>query len=792
MKYLTIWILLFIAFSINAQTPNYSRVKVDLTQKSIIELSKLGLALEHGFYKERRFLINEFSNIEIEKIKAAGFEYEILIEDLDDFYLNQNAISTAKERNNSHCDGSPAFDYNTPENFELGSFMGFLTYEELLENLDSMAAKYPDLISPRQQIDTFLTFENRPVYWLKISDNPLLDEEEPEALYTALHHAREPMSLSSMIFYMWYLLENYETNPAIQYLIDHTELYFIPCVNPDGYVYNVANYQNGESFLWRKNRRDNNDGTFGVDLNRNYAYQWAYDNNGSSSDPGSDVYRGEEAFSEPETEAIQSFCNTHEFQICLNNHTKGNLLFYPWNYLEGTVLADSVFLKMSAALVAENHFLAGTVDDLFGNPSNGNADDWMFGEMISKPSIYAFTPEIGPNQFGFYPPESEIINLCKSVLLQNLKTGYLLLNYGEVKEKNEAVFSETDAQFIFKLTRYGLMDGTLTVNLSPISDNIESVGDSKNFDLAAFAVAEDSIAFSLKSDISTGEEIIFLLSVYNGGFILSDTIKKVFGRVETIFADNGDNLDQWDSAIDPTHLWGLSFDEFHSASSSITDSPDGVYFSWLENYLEMDEPILLTDTIQAFLTFWAKWDIENDYDYAQISISTNGWAYTPLCGKYTNLGTEDQDEGEPLYDGEQLDWVKEEIDLSDYLGQEIYLRFSMISNAFNNGDGFYFDDLKIKTLVEDIVAIESLDVTNFTVKTNPNPAADYVNLEFSKSLENGNLLVYNTLGELVFTKKIQNKKGITLNSNTWNPGIYFCRIINNSGMFITERIVIVD
>jgi carboxypeptidase T len=789
MKYLTIWIPLFITFSINAQTLNYSRIKVDLTQKSITELSNLGLALEHGVYKKGRFLINEFSNIEIDKIQEAGFNYEILIEDLDDFYRNQNTISTLEERSDNQCDESSVYDYNTPENFELGSFMGYLTYEELLENLDSMAAKYPDLISSRQPIDTFLTFENRPVYWLKISDNPQIDEEEPEALYTSLHHAREPMSLSSVIFYMWYLLENYESNPAIQYLIDNTELYFIPCVNPDGYIYNVANYQNGGSFLWRKNRRDNNDGTYGVDLNRNYGYKWGINDTGSSPSTISDTYRGTEAFSEPETTAIQSICNSHEFQICFNNHSRGNLLLIPWNYLDGVFIADPAFLTMSEKLVEENHYWAGSLFQTLNYTANGNADDWMYGENVSKPPIFAFTPEIGPY---FFPSESQIITLCKSVLLQNLKSSFFLLNYGEVEDQTETIIADLETQFKFELTRYGLKDGILTVSISAISENILSVGTPKDYDLDSFSTVEDSIDFSLSDEISLGDEIVFLLSVDNGGFVLSDTITKIFHQTETIFTDNGDNLDQWDATIDPTHLWGLTSEEYYSETSSITDSPDGVYFSWQENYLEMDDPILLLDSTQSFLTFWAKWDIENDYDYAQISISTNGWAYTPLCGKYTNLGTEDQDDGEPLYDGEQLDWVKEEIDLSDFMGQEIYLRFSMISNAFNNGDGFYFDDLKIETLVDDIVAVESLDVTNFTIKTSPNPAAKYVNIEFSKSLKNGKLLVYNALGELVFTKNIQNKKGITLNSDHWNPGIYFCRIYNNSGTFITKRIVIVD
>src|SRR5690606_2209606 len=117
-----------------------------------------------------------------------------------------------------------------------------------------------------------------------ISDQPDVDQDEPEVLYDALHHAREPASLSQLIFYMWYLLENYGTNDEVTYLVDSTEMYFVPCVNPDGYVYNWNNHPTGGG-MWRKNRRVNGNGTFGVDLNRNYGHEWGYNNTGSSPDP---------------------------------------------------------------------------------------------------------------------------------------------------------------------------------------------------------------------------------------------------------------------------------------------------------------------------------------------------------------------------------------------------------------------------------------------------------------------------------------------------------------------------
>jgi len=138
----------------------------------------------------------------------------------------------------------------------------------------------PIPMSARKSVrDTIETWEGRKLQYVRISDHPDTDEPEPEVLYTALHHAREPNGASQLLFFMWYLLENYATDTEVSYIVDNAELYFIPCVNPDGYVYNETTDPQGGGY-WRKNRRDNGDGTFGVDLNRNYGYFWGNDDSG--------------------------------------------------------------------------------------------------------------------------------------------------------------------------------------------------------------------------------------------------------------------------------------------------------------------------------------------------------------------------------------------------------------------------------------------------------------------------------------------------------------------------------
>ena len=113
----------------------------------------------------------------------------------------------------------------------------------------------------------------------------------------------------------------------------------------------------------------------------------------------------------------------------------------------------------------------------------------------------------------------------------------------------------------------------------------------------------------------------------------------------------------------------------------------------------MSSGIDLNNAVAATLSFYGKWEIEAGYDYVQLEISTNGGSsWIPQCGKYTKTGSSNQATGEPLYDGFQSNWVKEEINLSDYLGQNIMARFTIIADGGVREDGFYYDDFEINVI----------------------------------------------------------------------------------------------
>ncbi len=306
--------------------------------------------------------------------------------------------------------GAAALDAN------LGAYH---TYAELDTALTALVTAYPAL-AQRSVIGT--SIEGRSIYALKVSDNVTVNESEPEVLYMGNHHARELMSVDIPLRFAQYLLANYGVDAEVTDYIDNREIWFIPMVNPDGHVYVQLNHATSPGTWWRKNRRDNGNFTYGVDLNRNYAYQWGYDNIGSSPSTGSDLYRGTGPFSEPETQAVRTFVSAHQFVTWFSYHTYGELLLYPWGYIYGNTPDHAVYEALGDSLVAENGYLAGNPASGAIYITNGGSDDWGYGQQISKNKIFAFTPEMNSSaQGGFGPDDTWIQPTFDLLLPMNMK-----------------------------------------------------------------------------------------------------------------------------------------------------------------------------------------------------------------------------------------------------------------------------------------------------------------------------------------------------------------------------------
>ena len=781
---------LFLSISLQAQ--RYSKVKVYLDEThSIDQLARLGLEVDHGEYRPNVHLVNAFSEWEIQQIHDSGFLMDTLISDLKADFLRRNQQDQSTNFRGQACNDESIAVYDTPINYNYGSMGGYHTYQEMLDILDDMAAKYPNIFKAKTPITSaYTTHEGREIFWVKISDNPNEDEDEPEVLYTALHHAREPNSLSQMIFYIWYLLENYETNEEVKYLVDNVEMYFIPCVNPDGYVYNETTNPQGGGF-WRKNRRDNGDGTFGVDLNRNYPYKWGYDDDGSSPNPSSETYRGPAPASEPEVQMVMEFCNSHQFQLALNYHTWGNLFIYPWGYVDGPSPDDAIFKGFAKAMVNENNFLSGYGSETVGYIVNGDSDDWMYGEQTSKGKMLSMTPEVGP---GFWPTQIQIDELNKTTTTMNLTMAALTLNYGLIKPQGDLIINQLNGSIDYSIQKLGLKLGLLSVSLAPVSNNILSVGSSDNFGLFNLEETTANINYNLDPAIQDGEEVRFKLVLDNGEFQWEIPIERIYSStLQTIFIDPVDDFSQWGGF----GSWDTTDEDFHSPSTSITDSPHAEYANNTANETEMAEPVQLQNAVAAYLTFWTKWDIEADYDYVQVLLSVDGSAPIPLCGKYTQPGVGPQPFDEPVYDGVQSSWVFEEIKLTQYIplngNGSFKVLFRLFSDGFVTGDGFYFDDLTITTVQETVSILSDFDPTDLRLSSRPNPAKDYVYLDLGGILANVpdfTLQVTNSLGQLVHVEKIRDLGVIKLDINNWPAGLYLYNLSDGARQTKTGKFVV--
>jgi len=748
------------------------------------QLADMAIEIDHGSHKRGVFIESDFSDREIQLAKEAGFQTVVEIPDIKSFYLNrsksQNQVS--KSLNNS-C--SETESYEQPENFELGSMAGFFTYDEILAELDAMAAQYPDLITTKAPISDFQTFEERPIYWLRMSDNANVDEDEPEMMYSAIHHAREPASVSQLIFYMWYLLENYDSDLEVQAILNNTQLYFVPVLNPDGYVHNVETDPNGGG-LWRKNRRDHGDGTFGVDNNRNYGIEWG--TTGISFDTESNVYCGTEPFSEAENQAMKWFTENHNFKIAFNNHTFGNLLLYPFGWeVNIPTPEDDIFQAISGEMVSQNGFANSLSAELY--PASGDSDDWMYTATPEKDRIFAFTPEIGNT--GFWPAQADIIPICQSTMYMNLTAAHMITNYAKVEDALPGVVEDLSGTIPYALQRLGLDAGDFTVTIEALSDNISFTGSQDFIGLELLENGAGNIAYTLDESIQDGDIIQYRYSIDNGQYIsLSPIEEKVFGQQVTVLENDASDLDAYTNASD----WELTTEDFVSAPSSITDSPNSEYNNNEITYIELASPLNLIDAEGATLSFMAKWDIEAGWDYAQCEISPDGGSsWIPQCGQYTVPGNDNQDEGQPLYDGTQNQWVQETISLSDYLGSdEVLIRFKLVSDNFVTEDGFYFDDIEVGII--GTVGVSELDLTGaFLSSSVPNPTSTSTRIAYSlpEGVSTGEIVLRNYLGQHIRSFQLRANKGqVEWDASEYPAGTYFYTLSLDGQAVDTKQLVV--
>lgn len=375
-------VVLIISSNIFSATPERPMLlRVDLQDNKALDILLTG-HFDIAYISKGEFAEVVADDNDYNKLVSAGLEVEIVHEDLVGFYQSRMPLGT--------------------------TMGGFPTLDEAIAYMDSMHSEYPLLMTARDSVG--YSIEGRALWMVKISDNPNIDEDEPEIFINALIHAREPIGLEASLRFMSYLCDNYGVDPYITDLVDNREIYFVPVVNPDGYEQNRITNPNGGG-MHRKNMNPSGN----VDLNRNWGYMWGYDNIGSSPDPWDPTYRGTAAFSEPETNSMRQFIVSREFSIIMNLHSYGNVLLYSWGYDNFYTPDNALLSALGDSATAVNNYEYGTAWEVL-YLVNGDANDWQYGEQTEKPKILGFVAEIGTWQDGFWPDPSRIPVLWSEIL----------------------------------------------------------------------------------------------------------------------------------------------------------------------------------------------------------------------------------------------------------------------------------------------------------------------------------------------------------------------------------------
>jgi murein tripeptide amidase MpaA len=593
-------LLVLLANSVFAETTIYTQIRVWLeTEEERFRL--------HSLYADIIYETDEYADVAADQemlniIRLESFKTDIIHQDMTAFY--QSRLDPDKMMG------------------------GYRTLSEIYDYIDAVIAAHPDIVSAKQ--DFGHTLEDRPMYAIKVSDNPNIDEDEPELMLTGAIHAREVITPALLIYYIDYLVDNYGTDGRVTYLVDNREIWFVLVVNPDGYYHNEVIAPNGGG-MWRKNRRDNGDGSFGVDLNRNFGYEWGYNDIGSSPSPISEVYRGTGPFSEPAIQNMRDFTIAHEFDIIVYYHAFGEFIIWPWAYNTTATPDDNIFRPIAVYINELNGYSAS---GLAG--ANGMSYDWDYGEQTLKDKCFSYIIEVGSDGDGFWPAPGRIPVLVE----QNLESNLFLTG---------------------------------------IAGNLESVF----APVAPTLILDDRVPGSEYTVEWTHEDIsnpALLFELYENS-------------LEKNITDPGENLDAYEN-----NDFEVSTERYYSSPSSFYSGAQ----DFKDYYIQSNLPIEVNQ--DDILTFKTYYDIQAHLDYAYVEISTDGTNFTTIEGNITTTANPYGNNRGHGITGSSGGWVEAQFDLSDYGGQEVYVRLSYETDYYILGEGFYVDDIyPVNRYTEEII-----------------------------------------------------------------------------------------
>ncbi len=319
---------------------------------------------------------------EIALLRHVGIDVEVLVDDM------QARVDAERAR----LDARAVWGVDPQPRGSDVFFEEFRNYAELNTFYDDLVAAHPGVIS-RETIGQ--SIQGRDIEAFTIGGAGDADSR-PSLIFNGTAHAREWISPMTVTYIMRELVEGYGNDPRITALLDSVTFRIAPIMNPDGYLYTWSNER-----FWRKNRRNNGNGTWGVDWNRNFATGWG--GPGADSNTDSDVYRGTAPFSEPESQALRDYTlSVPNRAFHIDFHAFSQLVLYPWGFTESPIPQPDLGIQQSLANAYAADIASATGASYLPIPgadlyiASGISTDWHYDQA----GVYSFTVELRPDEGG--------------------------------------------------------------------------------------------------------------------------------------------------------------------------------------------------------------------------------------------------------------------------------------------------------------------------------------------------------------------------------------------------------
>ncbi|MFL5885095.1 MAG: M14 family zinc carboxypeptidase, partial [Thermoleophilaceae bacterium] len=263
------------------------------------------------------------------------------------------------------------------------------------------------------------SFQGRDIEGIEVTDDVgANDDGKPTFWLMGVHHAREWPSAEIPVEFGYYLVNNFGTDPRVTALLKKVRIVITPVINPDGYITSRESTDPadlsgdpgaapslaesvappGGSLAYR---RKNCDGAspspatpcnlqWGVDPNRNYGQNWG--GPGAGTDPNDQDYRGTGMWSEPETQAVHAFEQSHDVTTLITMHNFASLVLRPPGvHNAGQAPDEDALKKLGDRMGDDTGYTSEYGYQLYD--TSGTTEDWSYAAQ----GTFGYTIEMGPS-----------------------------------------------------------------------------------------------------------------------------------------------------------------------------------------------------------------------------------------------------------------------------------------------------------------------------------------------------------------------------------------------------------